>query len=456
MAGKKVSRKERISYGLYFLGQNIIYMLLYMFLTTYFTDVGISAVAVAGIALVVKVWDAVNDPILGGIIDKVKFKNGKFVPWLRVSLVGIPIATILLFAIPNTISPVLKVVWAVVAYLLWSVFYTLCDVPIYGLITVITDVQEERTSLNATGRVCATIAMIILMAVIPSFRTAMGGWTSTVVILSVIAFITMFPICVTAKERVTAAKDNEKSDVSMRDMFRYLKGNKYLLIYYLGFLFVMSANVTSVWGLYICRFCLGDESVQTVSGILSFAPVIVLGMLVPTLCKKIDKFKLYYISVALYAVACVIKYFMGCSSIGIYILSSIIVSLPFGMIQLMMYMFTPDCAEYGQYKSGMNLPGITFSTQTFFAKLQSALVTVFSSLILAAIGFVSGEGARQAEGFADKLWTASCVLPLAGAVLGLIILRFYKLNDYDVQIMAKCNAGEITREEAEKQMKNKY
>ena len=91
---------EKASYGLYFLGQNIFYMLIYMYMSTYFTDVGIPAVTVAGIALVVKVWDAINDPIFGGLIDKIRFKKGKFVPWLRISLVGIPLATILMFAIP--------------------------------------------------------------------------------------------------------------------------------------------------------------------------------------------------------------------------------------------------------------------------------------------------------------------------------------------------------------------
>jgi len=83
-------------------------------------------------------------------------------------------------------------------------------------------------------------------------------------------------------------------------------------------------------------------------------------------------------------------------------------------------------------------------------------MTAFAALALSMLGFISGENAVQAPGFTDKLWTASCILPTVGIVLALIILRFYKLNDHDVQLMAKCNAGEITREEAEAQMKNRY
>ena len=84
-------------------------------MNTYFTDAGISAVAVAGIALVVKIWDAINDPIFGGIIDRIHFKKGKFVPWLRISLIGIPLATILLFAIPNSLPMGAKIAWAVLS-----------------------------------------------------------------------------------------------------------------------------------------------------------------------------------------------------------------------------------------------------------------------------------------------------------------------------------------------------
>ena len=119
-------------------------------------------------------------------------------------------------------------------------------------------------------------------------------------------------------------------------------------------------------------------------------------------------------------------------------------------------MFTPDCAEYGHYKSGISCPGITFSTQTFFVKLEAAVMSAFSAFVLGMLGFISGEGAAQAAGFSDKLWTASCIVPTVGIIISLIVLRFYKLNDHDVQLMAKCNAGELTREEAERQMIHRY
>ena len=84
--GWRTAKKERVAYGLYFLGQNMIYTFPFMFLTTYLLMSGISPVKTAGILVLLKVWDAVNDALFGGLIDGIRFKKGKFLPWLRISL----------------------------------------------------------------------------------------------------------------------------------------------------------------------------------------------------------------------------------------------------------------------------------------------------------------------------------------------------------------------------------
>lgn len=119
-----VTKREKISYGLYFMGQNVFYGLI-GYMTTYFTDIGITAALVAIVALITKVWDAINDPIFGMIMDKVNFKKGKFLPWLRMSVIAIPVATILLFIIPTGIPMMAKIIWATLAYMLWDTAYTM-------------------------------------------------------------------------------------------------------------------------------------------------------------------------------------------------------------------------------------------------------------------------------------------------------------------------------------------
>lgn len=451
---REVTGKERVSYVLYFLGQNIFYMLTYMYMNTYFTDVGIPAAMVGIIVLIVKIWDAVNDPIFGGIVDKVHFKSGKFVPWLRIAVPVLLAANVALFAIPAGAPQGVKVAWAIISYCLWSVGYTMNDVPIFGLITTITGNQDERTSLNASGRVAAMVAVLVISVIIPVFRGAIGGWTATVLVLSLIGAVFMMPMGFVAKERVEPTEKQES--FSFKEMFQYLISNKFLLIYYVAFMIFGALNVGSSWGLYIARYCLGNEGIMSVTSIIGILPAVLIGMFVPVLCRKVDKFKLYYWATVVTFVLNIIRWAVGYKSVPAYIAVAFLIALPTGFTSVLTYMFTPDCAEYGHYKTGKSYPGITFATQTFFAKLQSAVLSAVAAFALGLTGFVAGESAVQAEGFAGNLWNVSCILPLVGYGIALVILHFYKLNDHDVQLMTKVNSGQMTRKEAEAQMKNTY
>ena len=141
---------ERMSYYSYFAGQNMIYTLFNVCLTTYLLFLGIDPMKSATVMLVVKVWDAVNDTLFGVIFDKIKFRSGKkYLPWIKVSTFLIPLATVLTFIIPSDSSEAFKLVWCAVAYILWDTAYTLCDVPIFGILTSMSQSIDERNTIQS-------------------------------------------------------------------------------------------------------------------------------------------------------------------------------------------------------------------------------------------------------------------------------------------------------------------
>jgi Na+/melibiose symporter-like transporter len=125
-------------------------------------------------------------------------------------------------------------------------------------------------------------------------------------------------------------------------------------------------------------------------------------------------------------------------------------AIPGGFLGVLMFMFTPDCVEYGTYKTGVAASGIAFSLQTFSQKLLAALSAAVGAAALSGIGFIEGEGAVQAAGFADKLFFVYILFPAIGNLIALPLLSRYKLTDKKVSIMIKANNGDISREEAEK------
>jgi Na+/melibiose symporter-like transporter len=135
---------------------------------------------------------------------------------------------------------------------------------------------------------------------------------------------------------------------------------------------------------------------------------------------------------------------------------------------VMLFMFTPDCAEYGKFKTGIEAKGITFSIQTFMVKLTGAISSALSVFLLGLpiVGWVNVEaenfeqlsqmGVTQTPEALDAFWLIYALIPSIGYLASYIVWRFYKLNDKDVQVMAECNAGKITKAEAETKLSRKY
>lgn len=457
---------ERVSYWSYFVGQNVFYTLISTYLSTYMMFLNVDLAKAASIMLLVKVWDAINDPIFGVIFDKVKFKNGKCMPWLKISLLMIPLATILIFIIPSATTEAVKLVWFAIAYMLWDTAYTICDVPIYSMITTMTPNLDERNSIMSIGRMTGGIGTAIATVLFPLLSETAGlsfGWIS--IILSVTGLLFMIPICVKGKERNYTEEEKEET-FKLSELFKYLISNKYLLIYYLAYFFSSAANTAVSVQTFVGFYLFGTANFVTIVGILGVVPALISALIVPWLTKKVDKFKVLVISNLCNLALTLLLFFIGWENYTMVIIVMIVRSMFANCSSILGFMFTPDCAEYGQYKTGVDAKGITFSIQTFAAKITGAVSTSLGMFVLGlfnwqTIDAASFEEIKQAnitqpDSALTGLWVTYLLVPAIGMAISAVLYMFYKLNDKDVQIMAKCNAGEITKEEAESMLSRKF
>ena len=447
-----LQKKERISYWVYFLGQNIFYGLVAINMQTFFTDVGITLTSIAAIMLFTKIWDAVNDPILGVIIDKVHFKSGRFLPWIRISFPLIFVSSVFFFLLPNQGSPVVKVVWATVGYVAWSMSYTLCDVPIFVLPTSMTDDVRERNQLLTIGRFFAMIGVTVSSVSIPILQ-ARFGWLAVGIIFTIVACIAMFPLLVNGKERHFVRR--EKS-ITLKQMLNYVIKNKYLIIFYGALLMSGLLNFTQYIQIYFARICLGNQDLASIISLLSLLPLLISGIAIPIIIKKVDKFAVYLTSNIIAALIGIVLFFIGYSNLTVFFIMMFIQGFFTGANNILLFTFTPDCIEYGTYHTGERAEGMAASVQTFFSKLVGSISGPIAMLILAGFGFVTGEGAIQPPSVAGGVWILYTLGPAVGMILAVITLQFYKLRTADVQIMAQYNTNKISKDEAEKLLKAKF
>lgn len=459
--GWQTLKKERASYYSYFAGQNIIYTLVSTFLTTYLMFQKVDLAKAATVMLVVKVWDAVNDAVFGVVFDKVRFKSGKkFVPWLKISTALIPLTTIFLFIMPKGAGETVKLCWIAVAYILWDTAYTLCDVPIFGIITVMTENLDERTSIISYKGIWQGIgiALITVLATVLVSEQVGLNYSVVAVIAAILAFILMSPASKNLQERHGGTPDEES--FTLRKMFTYLFKNKYLLLYYFGFFFYSAGNVSGALNLFASYYLFNNSQFSLFVGALNAVPMFVCSLFVPKLMKKYDKMKVYRTCAFATVVLSAVNWAIGYESMAAFIILSTLRSVPLAVIGIAMFMFTPDCAEYGKFKSGIEAKGITFAIQTFMAKLTAA---VSGALGLFILGLPSSEwvsvevenfqelqqlGVTQTPHAMNVLWFTYIMVPAISCLLAAVIWCFYDLKDRDVQIMADCNTGKISREEA--------
>ena len=466
--GYMTTFSERLSYWTYFVGQNVYYNITAAFISTYLAMQGINLAKVAVVLLIVKIWDAVNDPIFGFIFDKVKFKNGqKSLPWLRVAVLLIPIVTIVLFAIPSALSETGKLVWFGVAYLLWDTVYTLTDVPAYAMLNTMTDSLSERNLLLSVNRVFSGAGVLIYGVVLPLLISESVGMSATmaIAIMSVFSAITMVPLCVKCKERNYKPEEQEEN-FTPKQMFSYLGKNKYLLTYYAGYMATDALKTSAAVLLFVSFYLFGNSTFSIVLNILNMVPGVFAAMLMPTLLKKFDKFKTLFLLNIVNIILGLVIYFAGYENQTFFLVMTCVRCVPLSIVGILAFMFTPDCAEYGEYKSGISAKGITFAIQTFSVKITGAVSSSLALFLLGCFNWISVNasdfaelealGVRQSAQAINGLWIVYALIPTIGLAIAGILYLFYGLNDKDVQIMAKCNSGEITREEAEKLLSRKY
>ncbi len=462
------TKKERLSYWSFFVGQNIYYNITAAFISTYLAMQGVNLAKVAVVLLLVKIWDAINDPLFGFIFDKVTFKNGqKSLPWLRLSTALIPVVTIILFAIPSGLSETGKLIWFGLAYVAWDTIYTLTDVPAYAMLNTMTDNLQERNTLLSVNRVFSGVGVAIYGVVLPLLISEQVGMSATwaVAIMSIFSALTMVPLSVNCKERNYKPGDEEEN-FTPRQMLSYLAQNKYLLRYYMGYMATDALKTFNAVLLFVSFYLFGNSLYSIVLNALNMLPGVFAAMLMPTILTRLDKFKtLFWCNIVNIILGFVI-YLLGYENQTTFLVLTCIRTVPLSIVGILAFMFTPDCAEYGEYVSGISAKGITFAIQTFSVKITGAVSSSLALFLLGLFGWVSVEAEsfealasmniQQTPAALNGLWIVYALVPVIGMVISTFFYLGYHLNDKDVQVMAKCNSGEITREEAETLLSRKY
>ena len=494
---KTYTKKEAAGYLVGMFGQNLIYNIVATGLYFYFQNViCLPAMALGWIMTIARIWDAINDPMMGTIVDKTHSKWGKCRPYLIIFPAIIGVITILTFINGNyaeassTAQKVLIVGWAAVSYIAWGMCFTVCDIPLWGLTSLMTEDENDRSKILGLARMVAGVGGIgvLVVQIAQALAGAFGGdmqkaFIVTVVIMTVIATILFEFAGLFTRERV---EKSEKS-YTFKENFQIMLGNKpFRQILISGILrspiqLLMIVAMTLVTYYYangnimnILKYnedgSLAGINFKILIGLGSVAIGLFVGQFVamgvtPLIIKKVEKKTLYnFYSIAGAVPFALIFVFFKVSGgdltstawsivIGICMLFA---SAAFGGINVLQSVMIADCVDYEEYYNGIRTDGVFFSGQSFITKLAAGISTIISSAVYAFVGysgvnvdklnkaienganFITYDGGSGVGKYAEAMFFLISIPPAIGMFLSALPTLKYAMTDKEhKQILAE-------------------
>ncbi len=453
------------------------------YMTMFLMFQGISTVSLATSILLVKIIDSVDDVLFGFIIDKIDIKKwklvqrfageGKYMPWYRLFFWTFPFATILFFMMPKNAPDAVKIIWFFVTYLLYDFTCTLTEVPMQSMITTLTDSPSERNSILTVKGVITVVAAVGMSVVVSALLSENFGVPLKTIGIggSLIFLVFMIPMVFKVQEHNTELKnvviEGSQEKYTFKDMINCVLTNKYIMVYFLAVIIsTILCTRTAVEG-FIGFYIFHDSMVLTYVMLIGFVPGIILSAFCGKLADKFGKRNLLAFIYALLTAATLIIYFFCRDNKLMFIILGGFCAIPNALISVVRTYIAPDTIEYTRYKTGKDCSGIFYSLQSFLNKTVTGLVGSVALYILAVFGWkevtgdsfadLAAQGVTQTETALNALWNLGYLIPAVGfAISAILLYAFYNLKDKDAELMSKCNAGQITREECEAQLSRKY
>lgn len=388
------TKRNRYFFGLGTVGRDMLYAMVSMYLMVYLTEILNLPDAImwwmTAAFTVLRIFDAVNDPFMGFLVDNTHSRFGKFKPWIAWGGLFGGILTVLLFT-DLGLTGAGYIISFIIIYLFWDFLYGANDIAYWSLLPSLTIDQKERERMGSFARICANIGLYVaVVSIIPATK-ALGGdkraWFIYVCIVIALTWAFLTFTLLGVKENHSLYK--KEKDTSLREMFSVIFKNDQLLYTAISMaLFMVGYTTTTSFGVYFFKYAFKNEDMYPVfAGILGVSQLLAM-ICFPSFSKKFGRRHIYAFVTAMIAAGYII-FFVSPMNMAFIGAAGVLVFVGEAFIELLMLMFLADTVEYGQWKIGRRNESITFSIQPFINKIGGAIASGITGVTLIVSGINS-------------------------------------------------------------------
>lgn len=398
--------RDKIGYAFGDMGCNFSFQLVSSYMYLFYTQcIGLSATHWAWIIIVSKIWDAVNDVLIGSLVDRTHIgKKSKFMPWISIGSVGLIVFSIMIFTPVEGFSQTGKIIWCLLSYCLWSVAYTMINVPYGSLHSVITEDPKQRTTLStfrSIGAALPAVLIILLPKVVYKDNTLSSNRLFIIsIVFSVAAFFTFFAMQKMVTERVV--RENKVEKVSYISTIKSFFTNRAMVgITIATIAVVIFYNSTMSANNLVFQFYFNDAGKSMLAMIASYLPLVAFMPFASNIVAKIGKKKLLTLSGLVSVIAGIIMLFLpitpDMNGIIIYVIGLMFVNTGCCVFQIIVWAIIADCIEDSYRKKGIREEGSLYALYSFFRKLAQGIGSALLALALKSVGYIENSAVQTAE-----------------------------------------------------------
>ena len=427
----RLSIKEQVGYALGDTASNFYWKTFEFFLLIFYTDVFGLAPAAAGTMFgVTRIWDALNDPIMGTLADRTRSRFGRFRPYLLWMALPFAVAGVLTFSTPD-LGTSGKIVYAYCTYTFMMMAYTAINIPYSALMGVMTPDSQSRTALSSIRFIGGFSGGILVVSTTPWLVNTLGagsdarGWQLTMAVWGVLA-MALFLVCfLTTRERV--APPPRQSANLRRELRDLLSNRPWVVMFLLGLITLTSFIMRGQNTAYYFKYYVGDESYLGVfisSGML----VSILGFAVTGPLSRLfgGKRNLYMALMAVSGLLTIAFFLVPPDAIGLILGLNLVILFIQAPNSPLVWAMYADTADYGEWRFGRRNTGLIFSAATMAQKGGAAMAGMVNGFILAGFGYVANQPQTEQSLFGIRLMMS--VLPGLLCLLAAATTLLYPLD----------------------------
>ena len=432
-----IDRRNLWTFGVGTVGRDMVYTLVSLYLVFFLSDVlrpsPEAFLWATSLILVVRLFDAVTDILMGAIVDNTRTRWGHYKPWIAGGVVASAVFTVLLFT-DLGLTGAGFVAGFVVIYFGWSLAWTANDIPYWSMLPALTVDQKQRERFGAVAKVFATIGLFtVVVSVLPVTKALAPGFGSvpawTLYAIGVVAIMLVGQVVTLIGVREPAIVV-EQERTRLKELAQVVFRNDQLLWVAIAMVLFMTGYLTTTtFGTYYFKYVYGDENMYSPFGAVLVASQLLGYGIFPLVSKRISRRNLYTIATGL-ILAGYLVFFLSPANIVFIAIAGLLLFIGDSFITLLMLVFLTDTIEYGQWKLGRRNGAVTFALQPFINKVGAALSTqiVAIAVYFAALDPLRPEAATPSALLIIRI--GMLVVPPVLIVVSYLIYRaMYRIDD---------------------------